>query len=122
PDPQPLPRLAPAAAVDAGLGVAVAVSPERPRAGRHEPAVCILGVDGDRPCVVAVHAIVGGLPGVAGVAAEGGTASARLVGAALGARMPGNRVHVALSARPVVLPGAAAVPRAHQATKLDACQ
>jgi len=68
---------------------------------------------------VAVAALVGRLPGLARVDAKGGTAAARLIGPPRHVRVPGERVHVRLRARAVVLPALAAVARAHQATELD---
>ena len=55
-----------------------AVGGERAGARRHVPAVGVVGVDGDRPGVVAVAALVGRLPGLASVGAEGGATAARL--------------------------------------------
>ncbi len=79
----------------------------------------VLRVDGDRPRVVAVAALVSGLPALATVLAEGGAATCGLVGPPGRARMPGQRVHVPLGAGPVILPALAAVGGAHQAAELD---
>ena len=103
------PGLLPYAAEDARLRVAVAVRPEGAGAGRDEPAVRVHRIDRHRPCVVSVAALVGRLPGCARVCRVRGSAAARLVRAPLGARVPGQRVHVALGARPVILPAGAAV-------------
>src|SRR5918996_91528 len=69
---------------------------------------------------MAVAARVGGLPALAVVSAPGRAAAGRLVRAAGLCGVPGERVHVALSTRTMVLPRLAAVERAHEAAELDA--
>ncbi|MGH3079577.1 MAG: hypothetical protein ACRDNH_00380 [Gaiellaceae bacterium] len=76
-------------------------------------------VDGDRPHVVAVAAVVGGLPGLARVFAERGAAAAGFVRPTRNARVPRQGMHVRLRAGSVVGSGGAAVGRAHQAAELD---
>ena len=76
--------------VDAGLRVAATVCGVGAGTRRDVPAVGVVGVDGDRPGVVAVAAVVGGLPGLACVRAEGGAAAARFVRAPWHARVPGE--------------------------------
>ena len=85
---------------------------------RDIPAVGVVRIDGDRPRVVAVAALVGRVPGLAGVGAEGGTAAAGFVRSSSSARMPGERVHVRLRAGSVILPALPAVAGAHQAAQL----
>src|SRR5262245_46927362 len=87
--------------------------------GGDEPAVGIEQVDRERPGVVAVAAIVGFVPGLAVVATPGRPAAGGLVRAARLGRMPRERVHVALGTGTVVLPGRAAVGRAHEPAELD---
>src|SRR5262245_21841524 len=108
-----------AASIDPRLGIATAVCGERPGARRDVPEVWILGIDGNRPGVVAVPALVGRAPGCAAVTAPRGPAAACLVRPTGCARMPGERVDVALGARAMVFPRLAAVGRAHQAAELD---
>src|SRR5262249_3975199 len=106
--------------IDPCLRIPAAVRRHRARAGRYEPTVRIGRVDSDRPGVVAVAAVVGRGPGLAGVLAPGGTAAARPGGAPFGVRMPGKRVDVALGSWAMVLPALAAVGRAHEPAQLDA--
>jgi transcription-repair coupling factor (superfamily II helicase) len=113
------PLLAAAAAEDAGLWVATAVRGERPGAGAHVPDLGIVWVDGDSPGVIAIASLVGGLPRVAAVIAEGGAAPAGFVRAAGDAGMPGERVNVALGAWSVILPACTSVGGAHQPAELD---
>ena len=115
-----LPRLSVAAPVDARLRLAAAVRGEGAGARGDVPALGIVGVDCDRPRVVAVAAVVRALPRLPRVHAERGAAAARLVRAARLARVPGERVHVRLRVGAVVLPGVAAVGRAHEPAELDA--
>ena len=68
---------------------------------------------------MAVEAVISGLPGLAGVGAEGGAAAARFVRAPRCVRVPGERVHVRLRTGTVILPAPPAVGRAHQAAELD---
>ncbi len=107
------------AAIDVRLGVPGPVRLERARARRDVPELGILGIDRDRPRVVAVSAFVRGLPALAPVDAPGGTAAARLVRETLDPRVPGERVDITLRAGSVVLPRLAAVGRAHQTAELD---
>src|SRR5690242_16806385 len=108
-----MPRLAVAPPVDARLRVAAAVRSEGPGARGDVPAPGIVRIDGDRPGVVAVAAVVRPLPRLPRVLAERRAAASCLVRPARGARVPGERVHVGLRAWAVVLPGLAAVGRAH---------
>jgi hypothetical protein len=101
------------------LRVASAVRGKGTSARRHVPAVRVVRVDGDRPGVVAVSTLVGRLPALTCVRAEGGTAAAGLVPASLDARVPGERVDVTLRAGAVILPALAAVARTHQPAQLD---
>jgi hypothetical protein len=71
---------------------------------------------------VPVPALVGRLPGLAGVGAEGRPATPSLVGALGHLRVPGERMHIPLGSRAVVLPALAAVARTHQAAELDSNQ
>ena len=68
---------------------------------------------------MAVASLVGRLPALACVRAEGGTATARLVGTTRNPRVPGELVHVRLRAGPVVLPCLATVGGAHEPAELD---
>src|SRR5919109_1809149 len=108
-----LPRFAVAPAVDARLRVATAVGGVGAGAGRDVPEIRGVRLDGDRPGVVAVAALVGRLPGLARVGAKGRASSAGFVGAARNAWVPGERVHVGLRAGTVVLPALTTVARAH---------
>src|SRR5262249_22603707 len=93
---------------------------EGPGARGDVPELRVVRVDSDRPGVVAVAAVVRAQPGLAGVAARRRAAAAGLVGPTRHARVPSERVHVGLRSRTMVLPGRAAVARAHQAAELDA--
>ena len=113
------PRLAGAAPVDARLRITPAVRGKGAGARRDVPEVRVVRVDGDRPRVVAVAAVVGGLPGLARVFAERRAAAAGLVCPPGNTRVPRERVHVGLRARTVVGPRGPAVGRAHQTAQLD---
>ena len=71
-----LPRFGVASPVDACLWVATAVGGVGAGTRRQVPALQVVRVDGYRPGVVAVAALVGWLPGFASVRAEGGAAPA----------------------------------------------
>jgi hypothetical protein len=68
---------------------------------------------------MAVAPLVGRLPALASIGAEGCAATAGFVRTTRRARMPGERVHVPLGAGAVVLPALPAVAGAHQAAQLD---
>src|SRR6266481_2268239 len=116
---QRLPGFTIAPPVDPCLRVAAPVRGEGAGARRDIPPVGVVRVDCDRPRVVAVAAVVGALPALACIRAEGGAATARLVRPTGHLWMPGERVHVPLGAGTVVLPAPPAVARAHQAAELD---
>src|SRR5205823_13883113 len=99
------PRLIREPPVEARLRIAAAVGGERAGARRDVPQPRIVRIDGDGPGVAAVESVVGGPPALARVLAEGRSPAAGLVRPALRARMPRERVHVALRAGAVVLPG-----------------
>src|SRR5206468_7678605 len=109
-----LPEFAVISPVDACLRIAAAVGGEGAGARRHVPAAGIDWVDGDRPGVVAVAALIGRLPGLACVNAEGGATATGLVSAARCLRVPGQRVHVRLRTGAMVLPACATVAGPHQ--------
>src|SRR3954469_24759636 len=92
---------------------AAAVRGEGAGARRDVPALGIVGVDCDRPGVVAVAAVVRALPRLPRIDAERGTAAAGLVRVPRLARVPGKRVDVRLRVGTMVLPGLAAVGGAH---------
>src|SRR5215211_4679579 len=109
-----MPRILAAAPVDPCLRFPSAVRRVRPGAGGDEPEVGIGRVDGDRPRVVAVAALVGRSPALAGILAERRPAATRLVRPLPCDGVPGERVDVRLRTRTMVLPGRTAVARAHQ--------
>src|SRR5207247_3383869 len=104
-----MPRLARASPVDAGLRVAAAVGGVGAGARGDVPQLGVVRVDGHRPGVVAVAPLVGRLPALARVLAEGGAAATRLVRPAMYARVPGERVDVPLRAGAGVLPANTAI-------------
>ena len=117
---QERPRLSSAPPVDARLRIAAAVRREGSGARGDVPPLRVLGVDGDRPRVVPVAAVVGSVPGIARVAAPRRASAARFVRPRGVPRMPRERVHVGLRAGTMVGPRLAAVRRAHEAAELDA--
>src|SRR5207244_12922639 len=111
------PRRTRALPVDARLGVAATVGSIGARARGDVPKLGIVRVDGDRPGVIAVAPLVSRPPTLAAVLAEGGSTAASLVRPAVDTRMPGKRVDVPLRPGAVVLPGRAAIDRAHHAAQ-----
>ena len=75
-----LPGFAAAPSVDTRLRVSAAVGGVRAGTRRYVPAFGVLRIDGDRPRVVSVAALVCRLPALATVFAEGGAATSGLVG------------------------------------------
>src|SRR5262249_62288916 len=66
--------------------------------------------------------LIGRMPGRARVFAPSCAATRCLIRPARDTRVPGERMDVALRARAMVLPGRAAVDRAHQSAELDPSQ
>jgi hypothetical protein len=100
--------------------VVAAVCGSGARSRRDVPAVGVVWVNGERPAVRQVSAVVECGPGAAAVVAPRGTVAGRLVRAGLRVWVPDDGVRVAFGARPVVGEACTRVVCEHEAAELDA--